>query len=118
MTTTPSMLTCARTTRMASTAAPSAPSLSPRPTQREAASAAASVVRTSSMARLRSGAWRSGVMAPDVTLCAMSSREEWQAAYDAAPKRDTDPVTLSGVPLEPVYGPDDGEFPGQFPYTR
>jgi methylmalonyl-CoA mutase N-terminal domain/subunit len=48
----------------------------------------------------------------------MTSRDDWQAAYDAAPKRDTDPVTLSGVPLEPVYGPDDGEFPGQFPYTR
>ncbi len=26
--------------------------------------------------------------------------------------------TMSGIPLEPVYGPDDGEFPGQFPYTR
>ncbi len=25
---------------------------------------------------------------------------------------------MSGIPLEPVYGPDDGEFPGQFPYTR
>jgi methylmalonyl-CoA mutase N-terminal domain/subunit len=25
---------------------------------------------------------------------------------------------MSGVPLEPVYGPDDGEFPGEFPYTR
>jgi methylmalonyl-CoA mutase N-terminal domain/subunit len=46
------------------------------------------------------------------------ARDEWQAAYDAAPKRDTDPVTLSGVPLAPVYGPDDGEFPGQYPYTR
>ena len=44
------------TTRMASTAAPSAPTLSPRPIQRLAAMAAASVVRTSSMARLRSGA--------------------------------------------------------------
>ena len=32
--------------------------------------------------------------------------------------RDADFVTMSGVPLEPVYGPDDGEFPGQFPYTR
>ena len=41
---------------MASTAAPSAPSLSPRPIQRAAARAAASVTRTSSMARLRSGA--------------------------------------------------------------
>src|SRR5687768_6744377 len=41
---------------MASTAAWSASSLSPRPTQRAAASAAASVTRTSSSARLRSGA--------------------------------------------------------------
>src|SRR5690606_38362381 len=42
-------------TRIALTATPSAPFLSPRPTQRPAASAAASVTRTSSMARLRSG---------------------------------------------------------------
>ena len=25
---------------------------------------------------------------------------------------------MSGVPVEPVYGPDDGEFPGEYPYTR
>ena len=25
---------------------------------------------------------------------------------------------MSGVPLEPVYGPGDAELPGQFPYTR
>ncbi|TMK88881.1 MAG: methylmalonyl-CoA mutase [Actinobacteria bacterium] len=25
---------------------------------------------------------------------------------------------MSGVPLEPVYGPDDGDWPGQYPYTR
>ncbi len=25
---------------------------------------------------------------------------------------------MSGVPLDPVYGPDDAELPGQFPYTR
>jgi methylmalonyl-CoA mutase N-terminal domain/subunit len=46
------------------------------------------------------------------------SREEWQQAYDASPIRDADFETLSGIPLEPVYGPDDGELPGQFPYTR
>ena len=40
--------------RMASTAAPSPPSLSPRPTQRPAAIAAASVTRTRSRAMLRS----------------------------------------------------------------
>ena len=25
---------------------------------------------------------------------------------------------MSGVPIDAVYGPDDGEFPGQYPYTR
>src|SRR5215210_3029362 len=46
-------------TRIALTATPSAPFLSPRPTHRPAAIAAASVTRTSSRARLRSGAGRS-----------------------------------------------------------
>src|SRR5918993_331779 len=55
ITTMPSMGTLSSTMRMASTAAPSAPFLSPRPIQRDAARAAASVTRTSSMARLRSG---------------------------------------------------------------
>jgi hypothetical protein len=55
ITTTPSIATESRTKRIASTAAPSAASLSPRPTQRAAARAAASVTRTSSSARLRSG---------------------------------------------------------------
>src|SRR5687768_13131078 len=55
MTTIPSMEMVLSTSRMASTAAPSAASLSPRPIQRPAAMAAASVTRTSSMARLRSG---------------------------------------------------------------
>jgi methylmalonyl-CoA mutase N-terminal domain/subunit len=48
----------------------------------------------------------------------VSARDEWQRAYDASPIRDDDYETLSGVPLDPVYGPDDGEFPGQYPYTR
>lgn len=48
----------------------------------------------------------------------MSARDDWQAAYDAAPKRDVDADTMSGIPVEPVYGPADGEFPGQHPYTR
>ncbi len=45
-------------------------------------------------------------------------RGEWQAKYDASPARDADFETMSGVPLEPVYGPDDAEFPGRFPFTR
>jgi methylmalonyl-CoA mutase N-terminal domain/subunit len=45
-------------------------------------------------------------------------RERWAQAYEAAPKRDVAFETSSGLPLEPVYGPDDGELPGIFPYTR
>ena len=43
---------------------------------------------------------------------------EWRRAFEAARLRDADFSTMSGVPLEAVYGSDDGEYPGQFPYTR
>src|SRR3977135_3313036 len=49
------MRTVSSTTRIASTAAPSADSFSPRPIQRAAAIAPASVTRTSSSAMFRSG---------------------------------------------------------------
>jgi methylmalonyl-CoA mutase N-terminal domain/subunit len=49
----------------------------------------------------------------------VTRREEWQDAFDASPTRaGSTGETMSGVPLEPVYGPDDGGFPGQYPYTR
>src|SRR3954447_3744086 len=48
----------------------------------------------------------------------MTERQNWQQAFEQSSTRDTAFETLSGLPLEPVYGPDDGEFPGQFPYTR
>src|SRR5438874_7567277 len=48
----------------------------------------------------------------------MTAREEWRQAYEAASLRDVDAETMSGVPLEPVYGPEDGPYPGQWPYTR
>jgi methylmalonyl-CoA mutase, N-terminal domain len=51
--------------------------------------------------------------------------DEWRAAYEQAPRRDADFDTMSGVPLEALYGPADGGepderigWPGQFPYTR
>jgi len=47
-----------------------------------------------------------------------SNRELWEEAFEASTLRDADFQTMSGIPLEPVYGPDDGEFPGQYPYTR
>ncbi|NNN02016.1 MAG: methylmalonyl-CoA mutase [Acidimicrobiaceae bacterium] len=46
------------------------------------------------------------------------SFERWQRAYAESPRREADFSTLSGIPVEPVYGPRTSEFPGQFPYTR
>src|SRR3954453_1974512 len=48
----------------------------------------------------------------------MDARQVYEDAYDKSPKRDADFETMSGVPVEPVYGPDDAELPGQWPYTR
>jgi methylmalonyl-CoA mutase N-terminal domain/subunit len=48
----------------------------------------------------------------------MADRERWQDSFDRSPRRPALFETMSGVPLEPVYGPDDAELPGQFPYTR
>jgi methylmalonyl-CoA mutase N-terminal domain/subunit len=48
----------------------------------------------------------------------MPGREEWEQAYSTSPRRDADFETMSGVPVEAVYGPDGAELPGQFPYTR
>src|ERR1700761_8598696 len=64
MTTTPRIDTELIRVRMAFTAAPSAPFLSPRPTQRAAAIAAASVTRASSRARFRFGACSAGSGVP------------------------------------------------------
>lgn len=47
-----------------------------------------------------------------------NNREIWDKAYKASRIRDADFSTMSGIPLEPVYGEDEGEFPGQYPYTR
>jgi methylmalonyl-CoA mutase N-terminal domain/subunit len=49
---------------------------------------------------------------------AVATRDEWREAYGAAAQRDVDAETMSGIPLEPVYGPPDAEHPGVFPYTR
>jgi len=49
-----------------------------------------------------------------------SRRKEWEEAFEASRLRDADFSTMSGIPLQPVYGPADGsgEYPGQFPYLR
>ena len=48
----------------------------------------------------------------------MADRRRWHEELDRAPLRGVAFETMSGIPLEPVYGPDDAELPGQFPYTR
>ncbi|MBV9314191.1 MAG: methylmalonyl-CoA mutase [Pseudonocardia sp.] len=58
-------------------------------------------------------------------------RQRWRERYEAAERagkiRDADFTTLSGVEVEPVYGPREGEtvpgfdrigWPGEFPFTR
>jgi len=53
------------------------------------------------------------------------NRDDWKKdVYGPAKKRHAERresfETSSGIPLEPVYGPegDDAEWPGEFPYTR
>ena len=54
-------------------------------------------------------------------------RRRWQARFDTARTRNADFTTLSGDPVEPVYGPRPGDsyagferigWPGEFPFTR
>ena len=60
-----------------------------------------------------------------------AGRRRWQARIDAARQagqiRDADFTTLSGVEVEPVYGPSEGQddprferigWPGEYPFTR
>src|SRR5438552_891798 len=56
-----------------------------------------------------------------------AGRARWQARYDAALRRDADFTTLSGLAVDPVYGPPEGAvvpgfeqigWPGEYPYTR
>src|SRR5215471_6739612 len=54
-------------------------------------------------------------------------RQRWQRRYDSSRRRDADFSTLSGLELEPVYGPPEGAvvpdferigWPGEYPFTR
>src|SRR6476646_8565861 len=66
---------------------------------------------------------------PAMPSDAGSGRSRWQERYDAAQARgqvrDADFTTLSGLEVDPVYGPTDGTevperigWPGEFPFTR
>jgi methylmalonyl-CoA mutase, N-terminal domain len=54
-------------------------------------------------------------------------RQRWQRRYDSSRIRDADFSTLSGLEVDPVYGPPDGAvwpgferigWPGEYPFTR
>src|SRR5262249_60871489 len=47
-----------------------------------------------------------------------TARYRWRAAFERSNRREADFDTMSGLPLARVYGPADGEFPGEWPYTR
>jgi methylmalonyl-CoA mutase, N-terminal domain len=54
-----------------------------------------------------------------------SGRERWQRRFDESKKRDADFTTLSGLDVDPVYGPPAPQeppasigWPGEFPFTR
>ena len=47
-----------------------------------------------------------------------SARSRWQSRFEKSRVRDADFTTLSGLEVEPAYGSDDSEWPGEFPFTR
>jgi methylmalonyl-CoA mutase, N-terminal domain len=55
-----------------------------------------------------------------------SARDRWEEAYSKSPERDVEFSTMSGIPIKPLYTPDDVEgsydeklgYPGEYPYTR
>jgi methylmalonyl-CoA mutase N-terminal domain/subunit len=54
------------------------------------------------------------------------ARERWEEAYSKSSERDAEFSTMSGIPVKPLYTPDDVEgsydekigYPGEYPYTR
>ncbi|MDP8940151.1 MAG: methylmalonyl-CoA mutase family protein [Actinomycetota bacterium] len=55
-----------------------------------------------------------------------TARDRWEEAYSHTPERDAEFSTMSGVPIKPLYTPEDVEgsyeeklgYPGEYPYTR
>ena len=90
-----------------------------------------------SRARLVPGSWTSNYLTQtastveatmaDTDSDLEASRRRWQESYAASRVRDVDFTTLSGVEVEPVYGPEPGStqadferigWPGEYPFTR
>jgi methylmalonyl-CoA mutase, N-terminal domain len=51
-------------------------------------------------------------------MAEQTARDRWQERYARSRVREADFTTLSGTPVEPAYGTDDSEWPGEFPFTR
>ncbi len=55
-----------------------------------------------------------------------NAKNRWEEAYSKASERDAEFSTMSGVPIKPLYTPEDVEgdydeklgYPGEYPYTR
>jgi methylmalonyl-CoA mutase N-terminal domain/subunit len=55
-----------------------------------------------------------------------TAKDRWEEAYAKQDERDVEFSTMSGVPIKPLYTPDDVEgdfeekigYPGEYPYTR
>jgi methylmalonyl-CoA mutase, N-terminal domain len=54
----------------------------------------------------------------DGTAGETGARARWQERYAASVVREADYTTLSGEPVEPAYGTEESEWPGEFPFTR
>jgi methylmalonyl-CoA mutase, N-terminal domain len=46
------------------------------------------------------------------------ARSRWQARYEQSRVREADFTTVSGMDVQPAYGTDTSEWPGEFPFTR
>ncbi len=49
---------------------------------------------------------------------AEDARSRWQSRYEQSRVRDVDFTTLGGLEVEPAYGTEESEWPGEFPFTR
>jgi methylmalonyl-CoA mutase N-terminal domain/subunit len=47
-----------------------------------------------------------------------TARARWEQRYRKSRVREADFTTLSGLEVEPAYGTEESEWPGEFPYTR
>src|SRR5215813_216604 len=75
----------------------------------------------------RCGTWRITMGNQSAGDHGAYGRERWQRRYDQSRLRNADFTTLSGLTVDPVYGPPDGAvvpgferigWPGEFPFTR